>query len=117
MAKSPGDIRTTRASWLPLFIIVLGQLQMAINILALPVSLGPIAEDLDAPATATATALLLYSLCVAAFVMPGAKLGRLVGERRVFQTSLVLHGGAMVLMATSTDARTMNLAQVIAGLA
>ena len=109
--------RTTYAPWLPLIVIVLAQLQMAINVSALPVSLGPISEDLDVPATATATALLLYSLFVAAFVMLGAKIGKLVGERRVFQVGVVVHGGAMALMATSTDASTMNTAQAIAGLA
>ena len=100
MAKRPDlgvdtatvDKRVTRAPWLPLIIIVLAQLQMAINVSALPVSLGPISEDLDAPATATATALLLYSLFVAAFVMLGAKLGKLVGELLVFRVCVVAHG-------------------------
>jgi MFS family permease len=102
---------------LSLIVVVLAQLQMSINLSVLPVSLGPISEDLDAPATATATALLIYSLFVAAFVMLGAKVGKLLGERRVFQVAVVVHGGAMALMATSTDARTMNIAQAIAGLA
>jgi MFS family permease len=100
-----------------LAVIVLAQLQMAVNVTILPVSIGPISKDLHAPATATATALLLYSLFVAAFVMLGAKVGKLVGERLVFQVAVVVHGGAMVLMATSTDARTMNIAQAIAGVA
>jgi hypothetical protein len=39
-------------------VIVLAQLQMAINVSVLPVSLGPISEDLRAPGTAAATALL-----------------------------------------------------------
>src|SRR5262249_37153839 len=106
--------RATHAPWLPLIIIVLAQLQMAINVTALPVSLGPISEDLHASPTATATALLIYSVFVAAFVMLGAKIGKLVGERLVFQVAVVVHGGAMVLMATSTDATTMNTAQAIA---
>jgi MFS family permease len=112
-----GDERASRAPWLPLIVIVLAQLQMAINVSALPVSLGPIAEDLDAPSTAAATALLLYSLCVAAFVMLGAKIGKLVGERRVLQVGVVVHGAAMGLMAVSTTTGTMNVAQAIAGLA
>src|SRR5215510_5351881 len=103
-----GDERATRAPWFPLIVIVLAQLQMAINVSALPVSLGPISEDLHAPTTAAATALLLYSLFVAAFVMLGAKIGKLVGERRVFQGGVVAHGIAMGLMATSTDATVMN---------
>jgi MFS family permease len=112
-----GDKRATRAPWLPLIVIVLAQLQMAINVSALPVSLRPLSEDLDAPATAAATALLLYSMFVAAFVMLGAKIGKLVGERRLLQVSVVAHGVAMGLMATSTDASTMNAAQSIAGVA
>ncbi len=111
------DGRATRAPWLPLIVIVLAQLQMAMNISVLPVSLGPISEDVDAPATATATGLLLYSLFVAAFVMLGAKIGKLVGERRVFQAGVVVHAVAMGLMAASTDANTMNIAQAIAGVA
>ena len=112
-----GNNRAAGAPWLPLVIIVLAQLQMAINISVLPVSLGPISEDLDAPATATATALVVYSLFVAAFVMLGAKIGKLAGERRVLQASVVTHGVAMALMAISTDVGTMNTAQAIAGLA
>lgn len=115
--SAPGDGRSPRAPWLPLVVIVLAQLQMAINISALPVSLRPLSEDLNAPATAAATALLLYSLFVAAFVMLGAKIGKLVGERRLLQISVVAHGAAMGLMATSTDAGTMNAAQSIAGVA
>ena len=109
--------RAGQVSWFLLLIIVLAQLQLAINISALPVSLGPISEDLGAPATATATALLIYSLFVAAFVMLGAKIGKLVGERLVFQVSVVVHGLAMALMAASTSVAMMNTAQVIAGLA
>jgi MFS family permease len=106
-----------KASWAPLAIIVLAQLQMGININALPVSLGPIVEDLNAPATSISTALVLYSLFVAAFVMLGAKIGKLFGERLVFQVSAVGHGAAMALMAISTDASMMNMAQALAGIA
>ena len=59
----------------------------------------------------------MYSLFVAAFVMLGAKLGKLFGERLVFQVSAVAHGVAMAIMAFSRDASMMNIAQIIAGLA
>lgn len=98
-------------------VVVLAQLQMAVNVSALPVSLGPISADLDAPTTVTATALLLYSLFVAAFVMVGAKLGKLLGERLVFQASVVVHGAAMAVMAASTDTPMMYAAQAVAGVA
>jgi MFS family permease len=106
-----------KASWLPMVILVMAQLQMAFNINALPVSIGPIVEDLNTPATSVATGLVLYSLFVAAFVMLGAKLGKLFGERLVFQVSALAHGVAMLLMALATDADAMNLAQITAGIA
>ena len=106
-----------RVSWAPLAIIVLAQLQMGININALPVSLGPIVDDLNAPATSVATALVIYSLFVAAFVMLGAKIGKMFGERLVFQVSALAHGAAMALMAFSFSAELMNIAQAIAGVA
>ena len=116
-AKSNAVVNAVKVSWLPLVIIVLAQLQMGININALPVSLGPIIEDINAPATSVATALVLYSLFVAAFVMLGAKIGKMFGERLVFQISALVHGGAMALMAVSVSAEMMNTAQAIAGIA
>ncbi len=104
-------------SWLPLIVILLAQIQMAFNVNALPVSIGPIVEELETPATSVGTALVFYSLFVAAFVMLGAKLGRIFGERRVFQVTALAHGAAMALMALSANATTMNAAQALAGLA
>jgi MFS family permease len=106
-----------RNSWLPMAIILMAQIQMAFNVNALPVSIGPISYTLDTPATTIGTALVVYSLFVAAFVMLGAKLGRMFGERLVFQVTVVLHGLAMGLMAVSSDASMMINAQALAGLA
>jgi MFS family permease len=114
---APRSEDAVKASWLPMIIILMAQIQMAFNVNALPVSIGPIVEELDAPATAVGTALVVYSLFVAAFVMLGAKLGRLIGERLVFQVTVVLHGLAMGMMAFSSDVSTMNNAQALAGLA
>jgi MFS family permease len=100
-----------------MIIILLAQIQMAFNVNALPVSIGPIVEDLDTSATAVGTALVVYSLFVAAFVMLGAKIGKLFGERLVFQVTAVLHGLAMGMMAFSPNTTTMNNAQALAGIA
>ncbi len=105
------------ASWLPMIIILLAQIQMAFNVNALPVSIGPLVEDLDTSATAVGTALVIYSLSVAALVMVGAKIGKLFGERLIFQVTAVLHGLAMAMMAFSPNAAMMNNAQALAGIA
>lgn len=106
-----------QASWLPLIIIMVAQLQMGFNVNAIPVLIGPIVDDLQVPATAIGTAVVVYSLFVAAFVMLGAKLGKLLGARLVFQIGAVAHGVSMAIMALSSDEASMNLAQTIAGIA
>ena len=98
-------------------VIVLAQMQMAFNVNAIPVSIGPIVDELNVPATSVGTALVFYSLFVAAFVMVGAKFGKMFGARLVFQVTALLHGGAMAIMALSQNASMMNMAQSLAGLA
>jgi len=106
-----------QVTWLYMAIIVLAQMQMAFNVNAIPVSIGPIVEELNVPATSVGTALVVYSLFVAAFVMLGAKMGQIFGARLVFQLTVLLHGLAMALMAISQSANMMNAAQALAGLA
>lgn len=121
MRTPPAATRTAeslaQASWLPMIILMLAQAQMAFNVNALPVSVGAISEEFNTPATSVGTALVIYSLFVAAFVLLGAKLGKLVGDRLVFQVTVLLHGAAMALMALSGGVNAMNNAQAIAGLA
>jgi MFS family permease len=113
----PNTKVAAQGSWLPLIVIMLAQLQMGFNVNALPVSIGPIVDELNVPATAVGTAIVVYSLFVAALVMFGAKVGKLLGARLVFQVSAVGHGISMAMMALSTDVNTMNTAQAIAGVA
>jgi MFS family permease len=114
-AGATADVLQT--SWLPLIIIVIAQIQMAFNVNAIPVSIGPIVDDLGVSPTAVGTTLVVYSLFVAGFVLVGAKLGKMVGERLAFQVTALIHGAAMALMALSTSDRMMNVAQGVAGLA
>lgn len=116
-APTSNSTTATQVSWLALIVIMMAQLQMGFNVNALPVSIGPIVEELNAPATAIGTAIVIYSLFVAAFVMLGAKLSKLFGARLVFQVGALAHGISMAMMALSTDETTMNTAQTIAGIA
>jgi MFS family permease len=106
-----------RVSWLPMLIIALAQIQMSFNVSALPVSVGAIVEDFDTSPTTVSTALVVYSLAVAGFVMLGAKVGKLLGARLAFQVGVLVHGLSMALMALSTDTTMIFQAQGIAGLA
>ncbi len=106
-----------KASWLPMLIIALAQIQMSFNVSAIPVSIGKIVEDFDTSPTTVGTALVVYSLAVAGFVMLGAKVGKLLGARLAFQIGVIVHGLSMALMALSVNTTMMFQAQAISGLA
>lgn len=108
---------TERTSWLPLMIILLAQLQMAINVSALPISIGAIVDELNTSPTSVSTALVVYSLAVAGFVILGARLGKLIGSRLVFQIGVLVHGFSMGAAALSTTANDLIQYQGLAGLA
>ncbi len=112
-----GAASAVRASWLPMIIIALAQIQMGFNVSALPVSIGGIVEDFDTSPSSVSTALVVYSLAVAGFVILGAKLGKLIGPRLAFQIGVIFHGLAMAGMAVSSSTAMMIQMQAIAGLA
>ena len=106
-----------QTSWLPLVIIALAQILMIFNISSLQVSIEGIVASLNTPATTIGTAIVTYSLVVAGFIMPGARVGQIYGSRRVFRAMVALFGSAMLLMALSFSPVIMIIAQMIAGAA
>ncbi len=112
-----GAASAVRASWLPMIIIALAQIQMGFNVSALPVSIGGIVEDFNTSPSSVSTALVVYSLAVAGFVILGAKLGKVIGSRLAFQIGVILHGLAMAGMSVSSSAEMMIQMQAVAGLA
>ena len=82
-----------RASWLAMTIIGLGQALMTFNISALPVSMSGLVASFHVPATTVGTVIVVHSLCVAAFVMLGAKCGQIFGSRNVFQAMCAVFAG------------------------
>ncbi len=109
--------KALKASWLPMLIIALAQIQMSFNVSAIPVSIGKIVEEFDTSPATVSTALVVYSLAVAGFVMLGAKIGKLLGARLAFQIGVIVHGLSMALMALSANTTMIFQAQAISGLA
>lgn len=75
-----------RSSWLPMLVIALVQIQMAFNVSALVISMGAIVDDFQTSPTTIATALVVYSLGVAAFVMLGARIPMITGSLSAART-------------------------------
>lgn len=106
-----------KASWLPMVVIGMGQVQMSLNINALPVSIGNIVNEFNVAPTTVGTAIVAYSLSVAGFVMLGGKLGQKFGSLNVFRVATAVLLIAMVMMTFSSNAEMMIVAQLVAGLA
>ncbi len=121
MTTQPAETTSPEAveqdSWQPMIIIALAQILMSFNGGALPVSIGAIVEDFNTTPSSVSTALVVYSLIVAGFVMLGAKLGKRFGSRLAFQVGVILFGLAMGAVAFSTSADMMIQMQGVAGLA
>ncbi len=76
-SRSAAGIATNeKTSWLPMAAIAIGQAQMSWNINALPVSIGGISAEFSTAPTTVVTAIVAYSLGVAAFTMLGARFGQ-----------------------------------------
>jgi MFS family permease len=100
-----------------MIVIASVQIQLAFQVSALIISMGAIVDEFEASPTIISTAVVVYSLCVAGFVMLGAKIGSVFGSRIVFQVSLLIHGGAMAWVALSQSPAAIIQAQILAGLA
>ena len=58
-----------RASWLPLIVVVLTQIQASFAVNALTVSMAGITTDLNTPATTVGTAITASTFAMAAFIL------------------------------------------------
>ena len=105
----------TRASWLPLIVVVLTQVQASFAVNALTVSMAGITTDLDTPATSVGTAITAGTFAMAAFILLGAKVGSRFGTRRVFQIAVAIHALAMLGVALSVSPAMLFIAQASSG--
>lgn len=103
------------ASWLPLIVVVLTQIQASFAVNALTVSMGGITTDLNTPATSVGTAITAGTFAMAAFILLGAKVGAKFGTKRVFQIALLVHGLAMAGVALAVSAGMLFVAQAASG--
>lgn len=72
---------------LPLAIFI-----VVIDTTIMNVSIGAVVDDLDTDIGGVQSAIALYSLVMASFLLTGAKLGDILGRRRAFAGGLVLYG-------------------------
>jgi MFS family permease len=96
--------------WLPMLILASAQFVMVLDSSVMNVAISQIVEDLDTTIQGVQSAITLYTLVMAAFMLLGAKLGDILGRNRAFAIGLAIYG-----VGSLTTALSPNLAVLLVG--
>ncbi len=93
-----------------MLILASAQFVMVLDTSVMNVAISQIVEDLDTTIQGVQTAITLYTLVMAAFMLLGAKLGDILGRNRVFAIGLAIYG-----VGSLTTALSPNLTVLLIG--
>jgi MFS family permease len=91
-------------------VLASAQLVMVLDSSVMNVVITQIVDDLDTTIQGVQTAITLYTLVMAAFMLLGAKLGDMLGPNRAFAIGLAIYG-----VGSLTTALSPNLAVLLVG--
>lgn len=86
-ANSPG----ARAAGIVLLTLASAQFLMTLDSSVMNVSIATVAEDVGTTVTGIQTAITLYTLVMAAFMITGGRLGQILGRKRAFTVGLAIY--------------------------
>ncbi|WP_328869190.1 MFS transporter [Streptomyces sp. NBC_00287] len=105
------------AHWRALMVLGTAQFLMVLDTSVMNVSISQLVEDFDTEVTAIQAVITLYALMMAAFMAVGAKLGDILGRRRLFLLGLVVYGVGSGLTAVAPSVWVLAIGwSVIEGL-
>ncbi|NXY96522.1 MFS transporter [Streptomyces sp. BR123] len=93
-AVKPGVVLLTFAS---------GQFLMALDSSVMNVSIASVAKDVGTTVTGIQGAITAYTLVMAMCMIPGGKVGVLIGRKRAFMTGCVIYGCGSLTTALAPD--------------
>lgn len=96
--------------WIPLAMLASAQFVMVLDTSVMNVAISQIVEDLDTSIQGVQSAITLYTLVMAAFMLLGAKLGDILGRERAFAIGLGIYG-----LGSLTTALSPNLGVLLIG--
>ena len=101
---------TNPSTGLVLLTLGAGQFLMTLDSSVMNVAIATVAEDVGTSIVGIQTAITLYTLVMAMLMIPGGKVGSLVGRKRAFAIGCAVYGAGSL-----TTALAPNLAVLIAG--
>jgi MFS family permease len=91
------------AAGLILMTLCAGQFLMMLDSSVMNVSIATVAQDIDTTVTGIQTAITLYTLVMAAFMITGGKIGQIIGRKRAFAIGCVIYGCGSFVTALSPN--------------
>ena len=116
MEPAPGyhphvtDAGVQQKTGLVLLTLASGQFLMTLDSSVMNVSIATVAKDVGTTVTGIQTAITLYTLVMAMLMIPGGKVGSLIGRKRAFSIGCVIYGAGSL-----TTALAQNLTVLILG--
>ena len=97
--------RKASAAGLVLLTLCAGQFLMMLDSSVMNVSMATVAKDLDTTVTGIQTAITLYTLVMASFMITGGKIGQIIGRKRAFAIGCVVYGCGSLVTAHLAESR------------
>jgi MFS family permease len=91
----------TQVSWGVIIMLAAAQFIMVLDTTVMNVSITQVAEDLNTTIVGLQTAITMYTLVMAAFMLLGGKLGDRWGAKRAFTVGLLVYGLGSFITAIS----------------
>ena len=95
------NIQEKKASWAVITMLAAAQFIMVLDTTVMNVSITQVAEDLNTTVVGLQTAITMYTLVMAAFMLLGGKLGDRWGAKRAFTVGLLIYGAGSLTTALS----------------
>ncbi|SEP96221.1 drug resistance transporter, EmrB/QacA subfamily [Streptomyces sp. yr375] len=92
MAPKAGTSEGPATTRVVLLALAAGQFLMALDSSVMNVSIATVAEDVGTTVTGIQGAITAYTLVMAMFMIPGGKVGALIGRRRAFMIGCAVYG-------------------------
>ncbi|MDX2391081.1 MULTISPECIES: MFS transporter [unclassified Streptomyces] len=92
MASRAGTAEGSATARLVLLALAAGQFLMALDSSVMNVSIATVAEDVNTTVAGIQGAITAYTLVMAMFMIPGGKVGALIGRKRAFMIGCVIYG-------------------------
>jgi EmrB/QacA subfamily drug resistance transporter len=84
-----------------LFVLATGQFIMALDSSVMNVSIATVANDVGTTVAGIQTAITMYTLVMACLMIPGGKIGGIIGRRRAFSLGCVVYAAGSMTTALS----------------